>query len=400
MTTADAIAFSWTALSRHRRRSALSVLGVMVGVASVVVLTALGEGARRYVTREFASLGTNLLMVMPGKNETTGMFPGAMGVPNDLTLDDARAIRRGVREARLVVPLAMGNETVGYRERRRQVPVAGSTPDFLTVRRLEMGSGSPLPDVDMDRGASVAVLGSKLASELFDRESPLGRIIRIGDWRIRVIGVLAPKGRQLGMDVDDIVLVPVATAMRMFDLSSLFRIMIEARSHADLERIEEQVLAIIAERHDEEDVTCISQDAVVGSLSQILTVLTLAVGAIGAVSLAVAGLGVMNLMLVSVSERTEEVGLLKALGAERRQVLVVFLTEAVLLSTAGALVGLALGWALVRLVVGFYPNFPASPPLWAVASVVVVSVGVGALFGVLPARRATRLDPVAALSGR
>ncbi len=400
MTTADAIAFSWTALSRHRRRSALSVLGVMVGVASVVVLTALGEGARRYVTREFASLGTNLLMVMPGKNETTGMFPGAMGVPNDLTLDDARAIRRGVREARLVVPLAMGNETVGYRERRRQVPVAGSTPDFLTVRRLEMGSGSPLPDVDMDRGASVAVLGSKLASELFDRESPLGRIIRIGDWRIRVIGVLAPKGRQLGMDVDDIVLVPVATAMRMFDLSSLFRIMVEARSHADLERIEEQVLAIIAERHDEEDVTCISQDAVVGSLSQILTVLTLAVGAIGAVSLAVAGLGVMNLMLVSVSERTEEVGLLKALGAERRQVLVVFLTEAVLLSTAGALVGLALGWALVRLVVGFYPNFPASPPLWAVASVVVVSVGVGALFGVLPARRATRLDPVAALSGR
>ncbi len=400
MTTADAIAFSWTALSRHRRRSALSVLGVMVGVASVVVLTALGEGARRYVTREFASLGTNLLMVMPGKNETTGMFPGAMGVPNDLTLDDARAIRRGVREARLVVPLAMGNETVGYRERRRQVPVAGSTPDFLTVRRLEMGSGSPLPDVDMDRGASVAVLGSKLASELFDRESPLGRIIRIGDWRIRVIGVLAPRGRQLGMDVDDIVLVPVATAMRMFDLSSLFRIMVEARSHADLERIEEQVLAIIAERHDEEDVTCISQDAVVGSLSQILTVLTLAVGAIGAVSLAVAGLGVMNLMLVSVSERTEEVGLLKALGAERRQVLVVFLTEAVLLSTAGALVGLALGWALVRLVVGFYPNFPASPPLWAVASVVVVSVGVGALFGVLPARRATRLDPVAALSGR
>ncbi len=400
MTTADAIAFSWTALSRHRRRSALSVLGVMVGVASVVVLTALGEGARRYVTREFASLGTNLLMVMPGKNETTGMFPGAMGVPNDLTLDDARAIRRGVREARLVVPLAMGNETVGYRERRRQVPVAGSTPDFLTVRRLEMGSGSPLPDVDMERGASVAVLGSKLASELFDRESPLGRIIRVGDWRIRVIGVLAPKGRQLGMDVDDIVLVPVATAMRMFDLSSLFRIMIEARSHADLERIEEQVLAIIAERHDEEDVTCISQDAVVGSLSQILTVLTLAVGAIGAVSLAVAGLGVMNLMLVSVSERTEEVGLLKALGAERRQVLVVFLTEAVLLSTAGALVGLALGWALVRVVVGFYPNFPASPPLWAVASVVVVSVGVGALFGVLPARRATRLDPVAALAGR
>jgi putative ABC transport system permease protein len=186
----------------------------------------------------------------------------------------------------------------------------------------------------------------------------------------------------------------------MFDLSSLFRVLIEVRAHSDLERAKEGVLAIVRERHEEEDVTCITQDAVVGSLSQILTVLTLAVGAIGAVSLAVAGLGVMNLMLVSVSERTEEVGLLKALGARRRQVLHVFLTEAVLLSTAGAGVGLGLGFLLVRVGVALYPSFPAAPPIWAVASVVVLSIGVGALFGVLPARRATRLDPVAALAGR
>jgi len=400
VTPLDTVAFSWTALSRHRRRSALSMLGVTVGVAAVLVLTALGEGARRYVTREFASLGTNLVIVIPGRNETTGAFPGAGGVPNDLTLDDARALQRGIREARLVVPLAMGNETVGYGERRRQVPVAGSTSDFLEVRRLTLGTGSFLPDTDMDRGAAVAVLGSKLARELFDTESPLGRIIRIGDWRIRVIGVLAPKGRQLGMDLDDVVIVPVATAMRMFDLSSLFRILIDTRAHSDLERVKERVVAIVTERHEEEDVTCLTQDAVVGSLSQILTVLTLAVGGIGAVSLAVAGLGVMNLMLVSVSERTEEVGLLKALGAGRRDVLVVFLTEAVLLASAGSMVGLALGWGLVRAFVAVYPGFPASPPVWAVTGVVVVSVGVGALFGVLPARRATDLDPVAALAGR
>lgn len=400
MKALDTVAFSWTALSRHRRRSALSMLGVTVGVAAVLVLTALGEGARRYVTREFASLGTNLVIVIPGRNETTGAFPGAGGVPNDLTLDDARALQRGIREARLVVPLAMGNETVGYGERRRQVPVAGSTSDFLEVRRLTLGTGSFLPDTDMDRGAAVAVLGSKLARELFDTESPLGRIIRIGDWRIRVIGVLAPKGRQLGMDLDDVVIVPVATAMRMFDLSSLFRILIDTRAHSDLERVKERVVAIVTERHEEEDVTCLTQDAVVGSLSQILTVLTLAVGGIGAVSLAVAGLGVMNLMLVSVSERTEEVGLLKALGAGRRDVLVVFLTEAVLLASAGSMVGLALGWGLVRAFVAVYPGFPASPPVWAVTGVVVVSVGVGALFGVLPARRATDLDPVAALAGR
>lgn len=263
-----------------------------------------------------------------------------------------------------------------------------------------MGTGSFLPPGDMERGAAVAVLGSKLARELFEIGSPLGRVIRIGDWRIRVIGVLAPKGRQLGIDIDDAVIVPVATAMRMFDLSSLFRVMIEVRAHSDLEDTKQRVLAIITDRHDEEDITCITQDAVVGSLSQILTVLTLAVGAIGAVSLAVAGLGVMNLMLVSVSERTEEVGLLKALGAKRRQVLQIFVIEAMLLSTAGALVGLAMGWLLVRVCLALYPSFPAAPPLWAVASVVIVSIGVGTLFGVLPARRATGLDPVAALAGK
>jgi putative ABC transport system permease protein len=400
MTPGDTLLFSWTALTRHRRRSALSVVGVTVGVAAVIVLTALGEGARRYVTREFASLGTNLLIVLPGKNETTGMFPGAGGVPNDLTLDDARALRRQVREARLLVPLALGNETVSSGDRHRQVAVAGATHDFLELRRLSLRIGRFLPDEDFERGAPVAVLGAKVARELFPTETPLGRILRIGDWRMRVIGVLAPRGRQLGLDVDDLVIVPVATAMRMFDLSSLFRVLIEVRGSGDLERAKQRVLAVITERHDEEDVTCITQDSVVGSLSQILTALTLAVGAIGAVSLAVAGLGVMNLMLVSVSERTEEVGLLKAVGATRRQVLALFLAEAVLLSSTGALVGLGVGWGLVRGFVALYPAFPASPPLWAVVSVLVLAVAVGALFGVLPARRATRLDPVAALAGR
>ena len=400
MTSGDAIAFSWVALTRHRRRSALSVIGVMVGVAAVVVLTALGEGARRYVTREFASLGTNLLMVMPGRNETTGGFPGAGGVPNDLTLDDARALAREVRQARLVVPLTLGNETVAFGERRRQVAVAGSTHDFLELRRLRMGTGSFLPEADLDRGAPVAVLGWKVVRELFGSETPLGRIVRIGDWRVRVIGVLAPRGRQLGMDIDDLVIVPVATAMRMFDLSSLFRVMIEVRGHADLESARERVIAVVTDRHDEEDITCITQDSVVGSLSQILTALTLAVGAIGAVSLAVAGLGVMNLMLVSVSERTAEIGLLKALGATRRQVLAIFLLEAVLLSTAGALAGLGLGWGMVRGFVMLYPAYPAAPPLWAVVSVMILAIAIGAIFGVLPARRATRLDPVAALAGR
>ena len=396
----DVLNFSWTALTRHRRRSALSILGVMVGVAAVVVLTAVGEGARRYVTQEFTSLGTNLLIVVPGRNETTGSFPGAGGVPNDLTLDDVRAVERDVREARLVVPIAMGNDTVANGERRRQVAVIGTTSDFQQVRHLEVTAGSFLPPGDLERGAAIAVLGAEVARELFPAESPIGRVVRIGDWRVRVIGQLAPKGRQLAVDIDNRVLIPVAAGMRIFDLTSLFRVLIEVRVHSNLESAEERVLALLADRHGEDDVTVITQDSVVGSLNQILTALTLAVAGIGAISLAVAGLGVMNLMLVSVSERTAEVGLLKAVGATGRQVQRLFLTEAVLLSLGGALAGLGLGWGLVRAFVALYPAFPASPPAWAVVSVLVLAVAVGALFGVLPARRATGLDPVEALAGR
>jgi putative ABC transport system permease protein len=269
---ADAAQFAWTALSRQRRRSVLSVLGVTVGVAAVVILTALGEGARRYVVQEFASLGTNLLIV-----------------PNDLTLDDAAALAREVREARLVVPISMGNETVSHGERRRQLIVVGTTHDFLEARELSVQSGRFLPRGEMERGTSVAVVGAKVVEELFAGESPLGRVMRIGDWRMRVIGVLEGKGHQIGIDLNDMVIVPVASGMRMFDQSSLFRILLKVSAHSDLERAKQRVLAVITERHDEEDVTCLTQESVVASLSNILTALTLAVAGIGVISLSVAG---------------------------------------------------------------------------------------------------------------
>jgi putative ABC transport system permease protein len=400
LTAGDLVGFAFTALSRHRRRSLLSILGMTVGVAAVVVLTALGEGARRYVMDEFSSLGSSLLIVIPGKNETTGAFPGFTGVPHDLTLEDARALQRGVRKASVVVPILLANETVSHLERRRQVLVLGATHDYLAARELHVATGQFLPLEEMDRGSPVVVLGAQVAEELFPNQSPLGRIVRIGDWRMRAIGVLERTGHQIGVNIDDIVIIPVASAMHLFDRSSLFRILIKLRAHEDLEEAKRRTLAILTERHGEEDVTCITQESVVASLSKILNTLTLAVAGIGAISLAVAGLGVMNLMLVSVSERTQEVGLLKALGAARRQILALFLTEAVLLALTGAAVGLALGFVLVRIFVAVYPSFPASPPLWAIAAVFFVALLVGAVFGVLPARRATDLDPVAALAGR
>jgi putative ABC transport system permease protein len=244
------------------------------------------------------------------------------------------------------------------------------------------------------------VLGTTVARELFPAVDPVGRIVRVGGARMRVIGVIEPRGTQLGLDMNEVVVVPVATAMRLFDRRSLFRIMIQVRSHADLPAARTHVLALLTERHGEEDVTTLTQDAVVAAFSAILRALTLALAAIAAISLSVAGIGIMNVMLVSVAERTPEVGLLKAVGVGRGQILGVFLTEAALLSSAGGVLGLLVGWFGVRILVGIYPALPAAPPRWAVVASLAVSVAVGVLFGLLPARRATRLDPVAALARR
>ena len=400
MRTLDVLGFAARALRGHRLRTALSLLGVAIGVAAVVTLTALGEGARRYVLAQFASVGTNMVIVLPGRTETTGAMPGIGGVPNEVTLDDAEAVRRQVREVDKLAPMVVGTETVAFGERQRQVALFGSSHEALEVRRLGIAQGRFLPPMAWDRGAPIAVLGSRLARELFPAIDPVGQVVRVGDWRMRVIGVLEPRGQQLGIDMDDVVIVPVATAMKMLNRSGLFRLVVQVRSHAEIERAKQALLRLFAERHGEEDVTVITQDAVISAFGAILGALTMALGGIAAVSLAVAGVGIMNVMLVSVSERTREVGLLKALGAGRRQILAAFLAEAILISSAGGLLGLALGWAAVLAIVAVYPALPASPPLWAVAAAFSLSVGVGAVFGVLPARRATRLDPVAALAGR
>jgi putative ABC transport system permease protein len=400
VTGGDLAQFALTALARHRLRSALSLLGVAIGVAAIVALTALGEGARRYVTAQFTSLGSNLVIVLPGRNETTGAIPVMGGVPNDLTLEDARALQRAMPEVRVLAPISLGNETVAHRERRRQVIVIGSTREFLAVRELDVRSGRFLQSSEIERAGQVVVLGAKVAQELFLDESPIGRVVRIGDWRMRVIGVIQRTGTQVGLNLDDVVVVPVATGMRIFNRSSLFRILLKMRAHADMATGCARVREILTERHGEEDITCITQESVVASLSAILTVLTAALGGIAAISLAVAGIGIMNVMLVSVSERTRAVGLLKAVGAGSGQILAVFLAEAVLLAALGGLLGLGLGWLGIRALVLLYPVFPAATPLWAISAALATSIVVGAVFGVLPARRATRLDPVAALAGR
>jgi putative ABC transport system permease protein len=397
---ADVFRYSLSAVLAHRLRSALSLLGMAIGVGAVIILTALGEGARGYVVDEFAAIGSNLLIVVPGKTETAGALPGIGGAPHDLTLDDAEALARLPGIVR-IAPLALGTETVAYRHRRRQVAVMGTTVEMRDIRRLAVARGRYLPPGEVGRGEAVVVLGSAVTRELFPGgEEPIGKVVRVGGWRMKVIGVLEKRGVQLALDMDEVVIVPVVTAMRLFDRSSLFRIMIEARGHHELDAIAAEATALLTDRHGEEDVTVLTQEAVLASFERILRALTLAVGAIAGVSLAVAGILIMNVMLVSVSERTSEVGLLKALGAQRGQIEAAFLLEAALLSLAGAGLGLGLGWLGVLALIEMFPALPTGMPVWAATAGLATALLSGTLFGVLPARRASRLEPVAALARR
>lgn len=402
MSPADTIRFAFNSIERAPARSALMLLAMAIGVAAVVVLTGLGEAARRYVTDEFASLGTNLVIVLPGKSETTGgtMSASFGGTTRDLTIDDAVALTRNYN-VRRVAPIVVGAAGVQYGGLEREVPIFGATAEFLPIRHWQMGQGSFLPAGDWNRAAPVCVIGGKIEQELFGTKPAVGQWLRIGDSRFRVIGVLASEGRSIGIDVEETVVVPVASAMALFDTQSMFRILVEASDRDVIPSVKRFVADTIIARHrGEEDVTVITQDAVLQTFDQIFGALTMTIGGIAAISLAVAGVLIMNVMLVAVSQRTPEVGLLKAIGASPRQIVNLFLAEATLLSLLGAMIGLAVGlgggWAAGQL----YPALDLSPPGWALIAAVAVSMSTGLLFGILPARRAARLDAVLALGKR
>ena len=402
MRAPDLIRFARDAATGNPLRASLLVLAMAIGVAAVVVLTALGDGARRYVVDQFSSLGTNLVIVLPGRSQTGGFNPGnaITNTPRDLTIEDAQALARASTVHR-VVPLAVGTSEVSYGGKLREVMVAGSTAHFLEVRRLTLAQGRFLAEGDWQRGASEAVIGAKVRDELFGAQGALGQLIRVGDRRFRVVGVMASTGQGLGMNTDELVIVPVSLAQAMFNSNTLFRILVEASSREAIESAKTQVGEIIKLRHEgEEDVTVITQDAVLATFDKLLGTLTLAVAGIAAISLAVAGILVMNVMLVSVTQRTAEIGLLKALGATGATIRNAFLAEAAMLSLTGAVLGYLLGQAGAALIRQLYPVFPAYPPAWAVVAGLATALVTGILFGVLPARQAARLDPVQALAKR
>jgi len=401
MRAPDLIRFARDAATGNPLRTFLLVLAMAIGVAAVVVLTALG-GARRYVLNQFASIGSNLVIVLPGRSQTGGFNPGnaITSTPRDLTIDDAQALRRASAVHR-VAPLTVGTSEISFGGKLREVMVAGTTAEFIEVRRLTLAQGRFLPQGDWRRGVSEAVIGAKIRNEMFAREEALGQMVRIGDRRFRIVGVLASTGQGLGMNTDELVIVPVSLAQAMFNSNTLFRILVEASSRDSIDQAKAQLAEIIQLRHEgEQDVTIITQDAVLATFDRLLGTMTIAVAGIAAISLAVAGILVMNVMLVSVTQRTTEIGLLKALGATGATIRNAFLTEAAMLSVTGALLGWVLGLAMAAIIRQLYPEFPAFPPDWAVLAGLGTALATGILFGVLPARQAARLDPVQSLSKR
>jgi putative ABC transport system permease protein len=402
MRAADLAAFAWQSLAGNRARTLLILLAMSIGVAAVVAVSAIGEGARLYVVTQFGSLGSHLLIVLPGRSETAGAMPGVLvgRTPRDVTLDDALAVARS-HAVRRIAPLIVGAGDVHYGTRRRETPVLGSTAALKEIRSMAMAQGRFLPEGDPRHAAPVCVIGAKLAGELFGARAPRGEWLRVGDRRFRVIGVLAKQGESLGFNTDEIVIVPVAAAQALFNTEALFRILAEAKSRDAIAQAKADIEEILRLRHEgERDVTVITQDAVLATFDRILTALTLAVGGLAGISLAVAGVLVMNVMLISVTQRRAEIGLLKALGATATQVRAVFLAEAVMLALGGAALGLAAGKLGQLLISQAYPNIPFTPPLWALAAAPAVALATAILFSLAPARRAARLDAVRALSRR
>ncbi|HEX5050635.1 MAG TPA: ABC transporter permease [Planctomycetota bacterium] len=398
MKLVDIIGFSVQSLRSQRVRTSLIVLAMAIGTGGVVVLTWLGDAARQYVVGQFDALGTNLVIVLPGRNETTGAAPPLLGeTSRDLTLDDAFALLRSPA-IRRIAPVVVGGAMVSFGNRSRETTVLGSTSQLLPVRRLELAMGRFLPD-DREAGEAVCVLGATVRRELFLQQNPLGEFVRVGDRRYRVAGVLASAGMSLGTDLDEMVVLPVVAAQALFDSPGLFRVIAEATSKAAVPQAVADVERLLTERHEgENDVTVITQDAVSSTFDGILQALTLAVAGIAAISLVVAGILIMNVMVVAVTQRRAEVGLLKALGADARTIQNLFLGEALLLSMLGGATGLALGEVTSRVLPHFAPVLRPGMPGWAAGAAAIVAIGAGLVFGTAPARRAARLEAVDALA--
>ncbi len=393
----DLARFVAGALTGHRLRSALSALGVAIGVAAVVLLTSLGEGTRQYIVSQFSQFGTSLIGISPGKVKTFGV-PGVFGgTTHQLTLYDADSLEHlpGIQK---VVPVVFGQARVEAGGLGRDVYIYGVTHDASAAWKFSVAEGSFLPEMDPDRRASLCVLGPKLAREIFQGTSPLGKRVRIGGAGFLVVGVMEPKGQFVGFDLDDSAYIPVASAMDLFNLTELNEIDVLAASTGAIPGVVEEIRSVLTARHrGNDDFTITTQTEMLDVFGRVMDIITAAVSAIAGISLLVGAIGILTIMWISVNERTAEIGLLRALGLTRQGVERLFLLESALLAGAGGLLGLLCGLGLGAILTAALPGLPFKTSAGAAVAAVAMSLLVGLASGWLPARRASGLDPVEAL---
>lgn len=397
MLVADSIRFAVQAISSQRMRSFLTLLGISVGIAAFILLTSIGEGVHQFVLNEFTQFGTNVINIAPGKVKTGGQPPS--GIPTTarlLTMEDVQSLKQ-IPRITAASPMVWGNSEVEGNGRLRRSTIYGVDKDFTTIFSTKIQIGTSLPAEGLGNPRAFVVIGSKLRHELFGMDNPLGRRIRIGGLHFRVIGVMAPKGQFLGIDLDDSAFIPAQRAMELYNRDGLTEIHVIYAEGANSAKVAEAVKKRLMLRHGREDFTITTQEDMLKTLSNILNILTMAVGALGGISLIVGAVGIVTIMTISVTERTNEIGLLVALGASRNTILNLFLSEAVILAAVGGMLGLLTGAGLAQVIHLVAPKFPVHTSWTLAIGGLTLSAIIGLLAGVLPARNASRLDPIESL---
>lgn len=395
MMVRDSLMWIYRALWVQKTRSILTIVGFSIGIAAMVLLSSLGEGLRVFVLNEFTQFGSHIVAITPGKTETFGIS-GILNTTRPLSLEDAEALQR-LPNVEKVVPVVMGTAQVEFGRRGRYTNVAGVGPLANQAWKLEVAMGNFLPDENFRQARSLAVLGSKVHSELFGSENPLGSFVRIGGERFRVVGVNAPKGEFLGTDLDDMVLIPAAKGLQLFNRESLMEVDIFYNPGVTSEAIAGKVKRLLINRHGFEDFTITTQDEMLKTMDDILQILKIAGAGLGAISLLVGGVGITTILMITVNERISEVGLLRALGGTVRQVRMLFLGEALMLGLIGGLCGLLAVVVIVLLLFQFAPGLPVAITLETVVGALLLSMLIGLIAGVRPATSAAKMAPIDAL---
>lgn len=392
----DILQFSYRALAAHRLRTLLSASGIAVGIASVVLLTSIGDGVQRFVLSEFTQFGTNIININPGKISTHGGSLGAIGSARLLTIEDGMALKQS-HYAQYTNANVVGNAEIRAQGRSRRVTAYGQGPNFAKAFNMQIAIGQFLPDDDPRNPRPYVVLGSKVRHELFGDANPLGAILQVGNARFRVIGVMASKGNVLGFDLDDTVFVPTSRALEVFNRQGVMEINFSYLPDAPVQAVIDDIRRILIARHGREDFTITPQKQMLSTLTTILNILKFSVAALGGISLLVGAVGMVTLMHITVSERIAEIGLLTALGATRARIRLLFLLESITLATIGGFVGLGLGVAIAGLSKLLISSLPVNIPWDYVWGALAVSILIGLVAGVAPAMQAAKLNPVDAL---